>query len=962
MKKRILSLVLCAAMLLSMCLFLGAGVAGDAPATEDFVPAVNFTNVAPLVQANAQAANGPARAPLRATNANGGSTTPTDPPKDKDTAGLVTSKTATANKDGTYTITLTSYTTGTVTEQTTTKPTDIVLVLDQSGSMAYDMGSEKVTVYTKVESSNSTNYYYQTNRYVKLSNGAYAPVTITESKSGGWWDTTYTYTYTYMDENNKQQSKPSEGPYTTFDEWQLYSKETRVLSRLEALQNAVTNFVDQVSKEATENKVDHRIAIVGFASTNEQNYKNTELLSTSEVVNYGSAQEKDYKDALVSVNGANGKINSRLTTAIDRLDADGDTYSEYGIDMANKIFAQHGTASEAGRQRVVVMFTDGYTAPYDSNSFKYSMADAAIDKAHVSKNDYKATVYTIGIFANANPTADIESNFKASDGWHEASWNENAGNTLTSAQELVAANRYMHYVSSNYPNAKSLNNGGDLSDKANPFNGGDSYYLSAGDADSLTGIFAKISDNISTPSINLGKQAYVQDTVSDYFAAPADGTVTVTTEKAYYENGNLQWKTDDNPHADLTPTVTGKTVKVSGFDYDANFVSETGRDETDSKKPGDFHGRRLVVTFTVKAEPGFLGGNNVPTNDATSGVYDEKGTLVENFDYPRVNVPITTPELTPKDANVYYGGAVPTAGELCTTGAIGEKMADYVDITYSVDGSTVSNTTDDTYQVTMTVSPKYSGANANGDVQKAQTKNVTSTVNVYKPEITFKDSIIDYNATPDYEQDNFVKVVWKHNGTDAVPENMTGTAPTLAYTYDPKQEPLTEDTYVNVTVSANGTALPKGVVAFVHDATCGFPGCSFDSTKGQFIVHIKVFDLTIKKTAKAGTTIDPNQTFVFRVHGNNNDVDMQVVITGPGEQTIKNLPMGSYTVTEDTSWSWKYTPTSKDQPVTTSNIKNGAATVTFENENNGTNWLTSLAKALNKWTKDGTTVTRDPKN
>ena len=89
---------------------------------------------------------------------------------------------------------------------------------------------------------------------------------------------------------------------------------------------------------------------------------------------------------------------------------------------------------------------------------------------------------------------------------------------------------------------------------------------------------------------------------------------------------------------------------------------------------------------------------------------------------------------------------------------------------------------------------------------------------------------------------------------------------------------------------------------------------------------------------------------------------MQVVITGPGEQTIKNLPMGSYTVTEDTSWSWKYTPTSKDQPVTTSNIKNGAATVTFENENNGTNWLTSLAKALNKWTKDGTTVTRDPKN
>lgn len=928
MKKRILSLVLCAAMLLSMCLFLGAGVAGDAPATEDFVPAVNFTNVAPLVQANAQAANGPARAPLRAS-ANDGSTTPTDPAKDKDNEGLVTTKTAEAIGDGEYKITLTSYTTGTVTERTTSKPTDIVLVLDQSGSMA-----EKFSAVSRENA----------DKEAGKTEGAY--VTPDGEK---------------MRYNNGEWQYYYSGYFSSY--WKTYSGKTFYSSRLLALKTAATTFVDQVSKEATESKVDHRIAIVGFASTNEQNYyNNTELLSTSKVVNYGAAKGKDYEEALVSVNGTNGSINSRLTTAINQLGADGDTYSEYGIDMANKIFAQHSTASEADRQRVVVMFTDGYTAPSGTNDFKYSMADAAIANAQTSKSTYGATVYTVGIFANADPSADITSNFSTSDGWYE-SWGSK-GNSLTSAQELTAANRYMHYVSSNYPDATSLNSGGSLSDKAKPFTGGDSYYLSAGDAATLNSIFKKISDNISKPSIELGTQAYVQDTVSDYFTAPADGNVTVTTEKAYYENGNLRWKNDDNPPAGLTPTVTDKTVKVSGFDYDVNFVSasDKGRNENDQKKPGNFYGRRLVVTFTVKAEPGFLGGNNVPTNDATSGVYDEKGTLVENFDYPRVNVPITTPELTPKDANVYYGGAVPTAGELCTTGAIGEKMADYVDITYSVDGSTVSNTQDGNYKVTMTVSPKYSGDNAKGTKATPKTDSVTSKVNVYKPEVTFKDSIIDYNKTPDYEKDNLVKVVWKHNGTDAVPENMTGTAPTLAYTYDPKQEPLTEDTYVNVTVSANGTALPKGVVAFVHDATCGFPGCSFDSTKGQFIVHIKVFDLTIKKTAKAGTTIDPNQTFVFRVHGNNNDVDMQVVITGPGEQTIKNLPMGSYTVTEDTSWSWKYTPTSKDQPVTTSNIKNGAATVTFENENNGTNWLTSLAKALNKWTKDGTTVTRDPKN
>lgn len=111
-----------------------------------------------------------------------------------------------------------------------------------------------------------------------------------------------------------------------------------------------------------------------------------------------------------------------------------------------------------------------------------------------------------------------------------------------------------------------------------------------------------------------------------------------------------------------------------------------------------------------------------------------------------------------------------------------------------------------------------------------------------------------------------------------------------------------------------------------------------------------VFDLTIEKKAASDSNIDRNQTFVFHVKGNNNDVNMQVVITGANEQVIKNLPVGDYTITEDTSWSWKYTPVDgAEKPLMTSDIKNGAATVTFKNKNNGTNWLTSIAKAINTW-------------
>lgn len=109
-----------------------------------------------------------------------------------------------------------------------------------------------------------------------------------------------------------------------------------------------------------------------------------------------------------------------------------------------------------------------------------------------------------------------------------------------------------------------------------------------------------------------------------------------------------------------------------------------------------------------------------------------------------------------------------------------------------------------------------------------------------------------------------------------------------------------------------------------------------------------VFDLTIKKKAANDSNIDPNQTFVFRVKGEG--VNMQVVITGANEQVIKNLPVGDYTITEDTSWSWKYTPVGgATQELKSDSIQDGTATVTFKNENKGTNWLTSLAKAINTW-------------
>lgn len=122
-----------------------------------------------------------------------------------------------------------------------------------------------------------------------------------------------------------------------------------------------------------------------------------------------------------------------------------------------------------------------------------------------------------------------------------------------------------------------------------------------------------------------------------------------------------------------------------------------------------------------------------------------------------------------------------------------------------------------------------------------------------------------------------------------------------------------------------------------------------------------VFDLKITKNV-TGKGANSNQTFVFTVKNKANETISTIVLKNGETKTIKGLPVGIYTVTEDTAWSWQYKPTFNDRQVTTDNIQNGVATVTFENKNNGTNWLTSLAKALNVWKNNGATVERDRTN
>ena len=119
---------------------------------------------------------------------------------------------------------------------------------------------------------------------------------------------------------------------------------------------------------------------------------------------------------------------------------------------------------------------------------------------------------------------------------------------------------------------------------------------------------------------------------------------------------------------------------------------------------------------------------------------------------------------------------------------------------------------------------------------------------------------------------------------------------------------------------------------------------------------LQLFELTIKTSGVQ--PIDENQTYVYRVCGDDdhtNLIDLTVAIHGDGQATVKNLPSGSYKVTQINAWSWRYTPNQTEQSVTLDANKTVAYTQTRAHESDGDNnnkwkWLNGQHWIDNRWT------------
>lgn len=473
--------------------------------------------------------------------------------------GLVMSKTIKKTGDSQFLLTLEAYATGSTTTTTSTAPVDIVLVLDVSGSMDDYMETYSI--------STDGIYYYYAGYFSGYQRAYYC------SSCEGW----YTKNHSQYDHGTRLTPKTSANDSGI----QFY------VTKMETLKSAVNGFIDSVAAKSA----DSQIAIVKFAGDKRDIVGNDTYEKGGYTYNYSQIVQN-----LTTVDETGA---SSLKTAVNGLIAAGTTLANYGMEHAQTIINR---AKDNGRQKVVVMFTDGEPNGIKKVSgFEKEVANGAI-AASKSIKEAGATVYTIGCFGTT-PSSDTDT--------------------------------YMNYVSSNYPNATSMTSGGAKADPAN-------YYKTVSSAADLNNIFTDISHTIGGTDVKLTSTSVLRDVISDSFKLPQgadkDSITAYSVDcTAVNDDGTYTWSANHDG-TKYSATVDDKTINVTGFDYAANWVGKdttTGKMHTPAKK--------LVVEIPIVPEQDATG--SVKTNGDASGIYAtgvDGEEPVQTFPSPVVYIPYFT--------------------------------------------------------------------------------------------------------------------------------------------------------------------------------------------------------------------------------------------------------------------------------------------------------------------------------
>lgn len=416
--------------------------------------------------------------------------------------------------------------------------------------------------------------------------------------------------------------------------------------RIDALKNAANSFIDTIAKqnEGIEGvNRQHRVAIVKFAGKKSNDIGNNMYRDGGYSYNYTQVMKE-----LTYCSGSNADDLKKNT--INQIQPAGATRADYGLELAEGITI---TSGRKDAKKIIVFFTDG--TPTKQNKFDAGVANAAVTAAKNMK-DSKATVYTIGIFDGADPSAGIQDSGKSQ-----------------------KENKFMHAVSSNYPNATAWDTHGARAENSD-------YYKSATNAEELKKVFDDISQAITSEApypteIHKGydktKSGYITftDELGDFMQVDGftevviNGTPFTEASKTFNEETNtdtyeftgkakdllitVQRAGDDNPQKGdiVTVNIPASLIPLS------RFKTVDGKLSVDSVKP-------IQVKYASSVKSVAL--DNLFTPEKVTGLktYIEKNTTVADDDSKTVSfyankwktgaLGDTVATFEPADTNRYY--------------------------------------------------------------------------------------------------------------------------------------------------------------------------------------------------------------------------------------------------------------------------------------------------------------------
>ena len=299
--------------------------------------------------------------------------------------------------------------------------------------------------------------------------------------------------------------------------------------RIDALKAAASSFIDTIAeqnKSIKDKNKRHQVAIVKFSGAKKNEIGNDTYRDRQ-------GYTHNYSQTMKSLTPCVDSAATELKNTVGYIEPAGATRADYGLELARDMSGREDA------QKVVVFFTDG--TPTDSRNFNSTVANNAIAAARKMK-EKGATVYTIGIFDGANP-ADDPTNYWTSD-----------------------ENKFMHAVSSNYPNATSYttNNLGKRTENSD-------FYKAASKADELKKVFDDISSSITS-----GKGSPTQ--IEDGYDESKSGYITFSDELG-----------------DFMQVDTFVSAQINGVTFDE--VTKTTKGNTDTY---EFSGVAKDLVITVE--------------------------------------------------------------------------------------------------------------------------------------------------------------------------------------------------------------------------------------------------------------------------------------------------------------------------------------------------------------------------